>query len=195
MLWKSTSLRCNEIIHEQPESETESEPASKTRISNQNQNHHHHQNASSEDATNIIPLSQRVAPDQHEVPKTKKQHEVPESQREAPAPTPQKSVPPRPDLRQCKSPLPDAREEQLAQELQTDVNTRISQARQLVRWFGYTSVRDGMNWLKTEREQGREIKSEFGLLEWWLKNGAILENEKPRKQQSKSGQFSEFFER
>lgn len=197
-LWNATSLCCNVIINGQPTTEPESEPSVKTSNSNQHQNQHHHQNTHPEGETKILQFDQQrnapEVPDQHEVPKTEKQHEVPESQREAPPPV-QKSVPPRPDLRKCKSPLPDTREEQLAQELQGDVNTRISQARQLVLWFGYASVRDGMNWLKEERKNNREIKSEFGLLQWWLKNGAILENEKPRKQQSKSGQFSEFFER
>lgn len=200
-LWNSTSLRCNVIINGQPaESESESEPSVKTSNKNQHQNQHHHQNTHPEGETKILqfgqqrnaPESLREASDQHEVPETENQHEVPESQRNAPVPTVQKSVPPRPDLRKCKSPLPDTREEQLAQELQGDVNTRISQARQLVLWFGYASVRDGMNWLKEERKNNREIKSEFGLLQWWLKNGAILENEKPN---SPNHRYHDFFER
>lgn len=200
-LWNSTSLRCNVIINGQPaESESESEPSVKTSNNNQHQNQHHHQNMPPEGENKILHLNQREAPEtekQREAPEqpqdqeTEKQREAQESQRNAPVPT-QKSVPPRPELRRCKNPLPDAREEQLAQELQGDVNTRISQARQLVLWFGYSSVRDGMNWLKEERKNNREIKSEFGLLQWWLKNGAILENETPN---TPNHRFRDFFER
>lgn len=205
MLWMSTNLKLNEIIHGQPESVT--------RISNQNQNqnqstrainhHHHHQkNPGMENdlpgenganqkqrrpAQNPKTKTQGSNPDkpnQRNAPKTKTQAEndADQNQRVAPdqSPTPNSAPPPsqKRDYTPFNNPLPDANHEMLAQSIKImGTGTHIRVARAMIGDYGYATVLAVRNYVEREVYHGRCFNP-VGLLVVKLKSGAVQPGEK-----------------
>lgn len=204
MLWKSTSLRCNEIIHEQPIPES--------RINNQNQNqlqltnamnHHHHQknpgmehdspgeNGADQNQRQPAQNPKTKAPgsnpnkqNQRNAPKAKTQAENDADQNQRVAqdqsPTPGSAPPPsqKRDYTPFNDPLPDASHEGLAQYIKTmGTGTHIRVARAMIADHGYATVLAARDYVEREVYAGRCF-SPVGLLVAKLKSGAIQPGEK-----------------
>ncbi len=221
-LWNAAqnavSLYRNEMFNGQPESEPESKPAPepdsrtnhRTTTTTKNQRQPKTAKTDSEAPTQPTPGGPAALPAQSA---KKPQGEARTPQRPAPnqpqnqVPPPASPVPPSappqrtiPDvpLETCKDPL-EGWAEKVAQRV-ADLNTRLPQARQLVKQYDCQNVETGLKWLELEGKKG-EIKKPFGLLKWWLEHNAILPGDEPHEQPEQdeqvsiAGKFSDFFER
>lgn len=93
------------------------------------------------------------------------------------------SAPPPPNLKAMQNPLQRPDDESLAHVIQARLHTRLPQARQLVAQFSAAKVTEAIAWLDHERGQGRQVRNPFGLVKWWLTNGAVTEKPLSRGEQ------------
>jgi hypothetical protein len=206
-LWqagKPVSLYRNEMCKEQPTPESstriqhqEPAPLTNTRTTTTTYSSNSQKTEKPEPRTRGKATAARSAKKQDVSPESAQSAEIqgesPTQQREAPKQH-QKSVPPPVPLSLCKDPL-DGYAENVAQRVATDLNTRLSQARQLVKQYDVQNVEAGLRWMVAETAKGK-VERPFGLLKWWLMSNVIDPQDVPvDRVPSINGKYSEFFER
>lgn len=204
-LWNTALKGCNVIFNGQPDSEPESEPDALTRTRTRLRT----------TTTTKTSQASKPKPEQRGAPKPagkarstlithgdwpSEPESVTEGNQNPPArsaqtESPPNSAPPPPSLDLCRDPLPDADAESFAQQLAKDLSTRPIQARQLVMQFGVLNIHVALNWLKTERKEGRGIRSPFGLIKWWLTSNVLDSQPLEDAERYVTGDFSDFIKK
>lgn len=192
-LWEHTSLHRNVTINAQPTPEPESEPTpepdSGTRIRTTTTTRTDLQMWGDEDGDALNQNQTEGRKNQRDSAGAEKQTEGQTRQKRSFKSENQKSVPPPPPIHECKDPLISREDEDLALDLVTKFNTRIVQARQLVKQFGAPAVRAGVEWWKLENAKK---PAGFGLLHWWLAENIVTPDDQPKKD-SMFGQYEDYF--
>ncbi len=204
-LWIDAKKGSNVIFNAQPDSESESEPDALTRTRTKTRTTSTSRSESAKSEPQPHAQKQRAAPPANEVRSNAKKsapahtetdsaNEVrKQEQREArKQDEKQGSAPPPPPLSQCRKPLTEDAEK-LARKIAEELQTHVTQSRQLILQFDMANVHNALNWLDAEQKSGRPIKSPFGLMKWWLEEHVIVDA--PPAADSLSGKYSDFFER
>lgn len=199
-LWNQASKGSNVIFKVQPESEPESEAESepekrtKTRTTTTS-----YESSKARKPTANTPAGKarknaaQTSWLDPQLPSTVAEGDESQQRAAQPQNAPPSSAPPPPSLAACRDALRDGVAEALANELASRMATRVTQSRQLVLQFGAQHVQNGMMWIESERERGRDIRNPFGLLKWWLEMQALTTDEKPI--ESLAGIYQEMFKK
>lgn len=182
-LWRDGEKYRNEMFNEQPDSEPESEPepepAPVTRPRTTTTTRTERKKRKAEPIPHqgeARPVGEANAPDDSQSESSEPQS-AKRSTRAKPGnqKTPPGSAPPPPSIAICRKPLVSTSAESLAQRLAQELSTRLPQARQLIVQFDTQNVEMAYAWLRTEMREGREVKSPFGLMKWWLEQNVIVD--------------------
>lgn len=179
-VFRSTSDH-NQSLYPPPESSTNNQ----SQVT-KSMNHHHHQNSAlksgdgrdwNRDSDNYPQEpAQSAKKGQEQKPKATTPAAHAANQTPAPqgATSPQPPGSARPPSRRAdfEQPLADERAEQLAQDIKREFGTRLWQARELVHGFGAAYVSKARD-MVIEEKRKRFVKTEIGLMRYWLEKGMI----------------------